>query len=246
MKFILLTLLLLAPLFIFAQGDFPVPTIAISPDTYYPLDEILYLEGRAETDSTVNVVFHKQGERPVKFNIKADMLGEWVLAEKVHLSSGHWEVRARTISSDGIASDWSNPRVLRSVITGFTILGINIRYITIVLPIVFIFLLGLGILVYSVLWVQKIRRREHEKHHEEEIEALEEKLLKKEVSDAKDVTARTFAGVRDSLIKQLEFIEERGKEKGLSSQELKQKEFILKKLYEAEKDIEKKIEEIRE
>ncbi|MBI2591776.1 MAG: hypothetical protein HYW34_03820 [Candidatus Brennerbacteria bacterium] len=76
----------------------PVPVISVNPDIYYPLDEVLYLEGRALPNSTVQIQFLKQGAKPLKFNSKSDANGEWVLAEKINLESGDWEVRARSLS----------------------------------------------------------------------------------------------------------------------------------------------------
>ena len=82
---------------IFSADELLVPTITINPDIYYPMDEILYLEGRAQPNANVQIQFQKQGAKPMKFNSKSDSNGEWVLAEKVPLEAGDWEVRARII-----------------------------------------------------------------------------------------------------------------------------------------------------
>lgn len=71
-----------------AAGELSVPTININPDIYYPFDEILYLEGRAGPISNVQVQFQKLGAKPLRFNVKSDANGEWVLAEKVPLVGG--------------------------------------------------------------------------------------------------------------------------------------------------------------
>lgn len=71
------------------------PYIAISPDYFYPLEEVLYIEGRADPNAIVTLNLQKQGEQPLKFTVKTDAAGEWVVAEKAYLSSGIWEVRAR-------------------------------------------------------------------------------------------------------------------------------------------------------
>ena len=105
-----------------APANIDEPYISVNPDIFYPLDEVLYLEGRAQPNAIVTVQIRKESgaEKPVKFTVKADAYGEWVVAEKTYLSSGNWEVRAR--QQVGIAlSGESNPRLIRSVVSGVSI-----------------------------------------------------------------------------------------------------------------------------
>src|SRR3989344_2574005 len=115
----------------FAVGEsknLVAPTISISHDIYYPLDEILYIEGRVKPDSTIEIQFQKQGARPLKFVSKSDANGEWVLAEKVPLEAGDWEVRVRALEGKDKVSAWSNPRVFKVIVSGIVIGGINIKF----------------------------------------------------------------------------------------------------------------------
>jgi hypothetical protein len=93
------------------------PYISISPDYFYTIEEILYIEGRSDPNAVVTVDLRKDSgtEKPIRFQIKADSSGEWVVAEKTNLSIGDWQVKARQqVGAD--VSDWSNPRVIHSVV----------------------------------------------------------------------------------------------------------------------------------
>ncbi len=91
------------------------PSISISPDYFYTSQEMLYLEGRANPSAIVIVELQKTGDTPVQFSVRADSVGEWVVAEKTNLSIGDWQVKARQqVGAD--VSDWSNPRVIHSVV----------------------------------------------------------------------------------------------------------------------------------
>lgn len=140
-----------------SPGELAEPNISISPDQFYPLEEILYIEGRANPNAIVSVYLQKQGDKPLKFTVKADSAGEWVVAEKTYLGSGDWEVRARQQIGIDI-SGWSNPRIIRSVVTGVNIFGLNVRYVVISVIVLAALLLIAFVLVYSVKKVQKAKR----------------------------------------------------------------------------------------
>jgi hypothetical protein len=61
------------------------------------------------------ILFQKQRTKPLTFRVKSDGRGEWVLAEKICLEAGDWEVRARESNPENpeIASEWSNSRIFR-------------------------------------------------------------------------------------------------------------------------------------
>ncbi len=140
----------------------PEPSISISPDDFYTFEDILYIEGRSMPEGIITVRTIKAGEQPVKFIVKADSSGEWVVAEKTYLTAGNWEVSARAQIKDQI-SDWSNPRVIRSIATGVDIFGLKVRYVVIaVILLVFFALLGL-ILTYFLHRIRKLKRGFFEK-----------------------------------------------------------------------------------
>jgi len=110
-----------------AVAALPIPSIGVNPDIYYPFDEILYIEGGAKPNSTVQIRFQKGGAKPIKVVTKSDLKGEWVFAEKVPLEAGNWEVRARIVEG-GATSDWSNPRIIKAISTGIIVGGITIKF----------------------------------------------------------------------------------------------------------------------
>jgi len=132
------------------------PYISVSPDYFYPIEEILYIEGRANPKALVVVVLQKPGDRPVEFSIQADSIGEWVIAKKVYLKSGNWEVRARQQVGEQI-SDWSNPRVIQSTVTGVHIFGFNVRYVVIAFIVALFLALIVSLFIYSLNKIQKAK-----------------------------------------------------------------------------------------
>src|SRR3989344_9087109 len=99
------------------------PVISIVPETYYSLDDVLYIEGKSNPYSQVEILFEKVNDSASSLRIrtKSNSLGDWFLFEKIELSSGEWDVRARVV--DDPPSDWSNPRIIRSFVSGFSIGG---------------------------------------------------------------------------------------------------------------------------
>ena len=192
-----------------AANELPVPTINISPDVYYPSDEILYLEGRAKPTSNIEVQFQKQGAKPLKFNVKSDTNGEWVLAEKVPLRAGDWEVRVRST-----ASEWSNPRVFKVVITGITIGGVNVKFAFLSFIIIFLLLSGAAVVSYFIL---RVRR-------------LKSDLVSKEIHEAHESVREGMSHIRDDLI-------------GDKEQPSK-KEHLVRELDRLEKEMEREISHI--
>ncbi len=210
----------------FAAEDASVPTITINPDVYYPLDEILYIEGRATPNATVQIQFAKQGARPVQFGTKSDPNGEWVLAEKVPLEAGDWEVRAREASGIDKVSEWSNPRVFKVVVSGITLGGVNIKFASLVLFIVLLLMLGLATVLYFT-W--KVRR-------------LNSALLSKEIREAEGSVREGFSELRRDLLDELHLLESSGKPP--SAEEISRKEHVLRELELLQKNMEREIGDI--
>ena len=216
----------------FAAENFPVPMISVNPDIYYPLDEILYLEGRAKPNSTVQVQFQKQGAKPLKFNSKSDANGEWVLAEKVPLESGDWEVRARLIAAGGgingqeKTSEWSNPRVFKVIVSGVTIGGLNIKFAFLVF-VLLVVLFAAAFIFFYFRW--KVRQ-------------LKAVIVSKEIKEARDSVKDGLSEIRKDLIDELKIMESSGKT--LSVEELSRKEHLLRELDLLERNMDKEIQDI--
>jgi hypothetical protein len=204
--------------------ELPQPTIAINPDIYYPLDEVLYIEGNAEPGFVVQIRFQKQGARPATFTAKSDSRGEWVLAEKVPLEAGDWEVRARTVdpkNKDNF-SDWSNPRIFKAIVNGITIGGVNIKFAALSLLIIILLISGVVLILYFKHRVQRLR----------------EVILSKEISEAHDSVREGFSELRQNLGDELRLLDSR---QNLSQEEIARKEQVLRNLENLEHSIEHNI-----
>lgn len=153
-KFLILipTFLILSSVF---GAELSAPTIDINPDIYYPLDEVLYIEGRAEPNTAIQVQFQKSGAKPLRLVTKSDQNGEWVLAEKAPLEAGNWEIRVRAIKGDKV-SRWSNPRIIRAIASGITLGGLTIKFSFLFIVLVF----GAFLILYLYF---RLRREHNEK-----------------------------------------------------------------------------------
>ena len=212
-----------------AAEEVPVPVIAVNPDVYYPLDEVLYLEGNAAPNFIVQVRFQKQGAKPINFSAKSDSRGEWVLAEKIPLGSGDWEVRVRAVDAQDKekVSEWSNQRVFKVIVTGITVGGVNIKFAGLTSVIIILLLSGLFIIIY---FKNRVRR-------------VKEALLSKEVGEAQESVREGFNQLRQNLLDELQLLESR---KDLSKEELVRKEQALRNLEGLEHNLHKEIKDIEE
>lgn len=203
------------------------PAIAISPDYFYPFEDILYLAGRSEPNTVVTVVFQKQGDKLVKFTVTPDSSGEWVVKEKTYLSAGDWEVRARAQLGNEL-SDWSNPRIIRSVVTGISVFGLKIRYVAIG-AFVFVFLLILaGVFFYFTRKIRKLKRG----------------LFEKQVHETQERAHESFTELRRELTSRLKSLIANADKRPLTAEEIEQQEQTLRELDELERRMEHDIGDI--
>lgn len=212
---------------VFAAEEVPAPSINIAPDTFYPLDEVLYMEGRATPMADVRIMFQKQGSAPVNFTIKADQNGEWSLTEKVLLETGDWEVRAR-IMKDGTVSEWSNPRLVRAVVSGFNVGSFQVKYVSIALILVAILGLGIALSIYFAHRIRKLRKQ----------------LLEKETDEVRHKIIEGFDEIRSDILSELQGLESRQGERQLNASEIARREHLLKELHTIQDNIEKEVRDV--
>jgi hypothetical protein len=214
--------------------ELPAPTIVINPDVYYPLDEVLYLEGRAKPDSSIELLLQKSGSRPIRAVTRSDSRGEWVFAQKLPLDAGNWEVRARVVDGDNV-SEWSNPRIVRAISTGLIIGGVTIKFSVLVFVIIVLLVVGaLGALYYSrrvkavIAW------------HEAALREKEREVLETEME-------HEFYEIRQKIMRELEHLEKKIEDGKFTDEEkkesLERREELLRELKESERSLEKKIKE---
>ncbi len=220
------------------------PEINVAPEIYYPLDESLYIEGKADPKSKVEIFFEKPSSNPVRKIVESNSGGEWFLSEKLELGSGEWMVRAR-IASDP-PSDWSNPRIIQSRVTGFIVAGVRVKYAPIAIALVILFLLGGAFLIYAIMRARSVRVGARERELKEGMEKLQKELRIKDREATEVVLEQHFSEIRDRVLKELEHLEAKAKKSSrLSSDEEAHRAKLLRELREAEEAIQKKVKEIR-
>lgn len=225
------------------------PTISVVPDVYYPVEEILYLEGSAEPHANIQIQFQKTGARPVTMTAQSDGNGEWVLAERVPLEAGAWEVRGRTVASSGETSPWSNPRVIKAVATGLVLGGVSVTYTFLIL----IFLAAIGAAALMVWYFySRMKRSEHQTEAlrirglehalRERTDALAQALFAKEKQAAAGEVEKSFVELRAFILQELEHLEATAGARALTKEEEEHKERLFAELKNTQEKIESKIE----
>lgn len=228
----LLLVILLVPLLATAVELLP-PTISVAPIEYYPLDEVFYIEGKAAPNTRLELFFERTGggAAPIRVLKEVNANGEWFYSEKLELASGEWMVRARSIGNKETYSDWSNPRVFRSVVSGFIWGSLKIRYLPILLVIATLLALAISFFIWSVYKLRSIRSVEFR----EALRKKDRELIEREVETE-------FAALRRELREELSHLE--AKDKKLSRAEEAHRERLLRELERAEETIEKKVKSI--
>lgn len=219
------------------------PTINIAPTSYYSLDEILYIEGRAVPNKNVELLFEKPSSQPVRMTVKANSNGEWYFGERLELVGGEWMARARIVDGD-IISDWSNPRIVRSIISGFNIGSLQIKYLPIFIVLVLLFAAGFALLLYSFIRARNIKYADRAQAIEKKAEDLKRQLRDRELQSAKDSIEKSFADLRKDLLDELEHLERRSKDGALTKEEEDYRETMLRQLRHVEDDVEKQIKDL--
>lgn len=228
-----------------AAGNVSVPEISIAPSEYYPLDEAIYLEGRASSRGSVELLFEHiaGGVNPIHIRIDANTNGEWFYSGRLELASGEWNVRARTLGDP--PSDWSNPRLIRSIVSGFVIGGVTIKYILVAAVLLAMFLVALVLLCYAFIRVRTVRREASEREIKAKIETLEEALKEKDRQIFASRVEENFSDIREKIMEELEHLEMKPRgSASLSANEEEHRAELLRKLREAEEEIEKTVKHI--
>ena len=201
------------------------PRINVAPNIYYPLEEVLYLEGQAPPKTKIDLIFEKTGSSPVRVVIDSNSNGEWFFSEKLELASGEWTVRARILGDP--PSDWSNPRVIRSIVSGFALGSLKIKYFPIVLVFFLLITASFILFVYLFFRVRNLKNSERER-----------RIFDTEID-------QNFNGLRRRIMEELEHLNGKVKNgRRLSQEESEHRERLLGELRAAEETIRRRAKEI--
>lgn len=222
------------------------PAIQIVPAQYYSLDEALYLEGKGLPQARVELVFERVsgGVQPVRVFIETNINGEWFFAEHLELSRGEWMVRGRSIAGEE-RSDWSSPRIIRAVVSGFVIGGVRVKYVPVLFSLIILFGISLVLLAWAsrkARHIQDVERREETGRQER---AAAETHRIQERRTIENALERNFADVRRRVSEELDHMEAKAHRDGaLSEEEERHREKLLSELRAAEKSIEQELKHI--
>lgn len=128
--------------------------ISTIPTQFYTLDDKLYIGGHSVKNASITVALTKKDSQSLVFKVKSDKSGDWQISEKVFLERGDWTVKACEIT-DSTSSNCSDPMIIKSIVTGINLLGLQISYatITIITLILFVFL---GVII--LYFLKKIKK----------------------------------------------------------------------------------------
>ncbi len=139
------------------------PVIRFSPENFYPVTELLYVEGAAVPRAAVALLISGPNTSPLNFEINADAAGNWIFSKTVLLSPGVYEMRVRQ-SAGNMLSGWSAPKTLRALSAGVHLFGINFLYSTLAFFAAFMIAVMIVAHVYFWLKLRKIKRWSNPPH----------------------------------------------------------------------------------
>ncbi len=232
--------------FVLAADVLPAPKISVAPPRYYPLDEALYLEGQAAPNSKVELYFEKLNNTnsPIRVTAEANSNGEWFFSEKLELARGEWNVRARAIKNQ-LTSDWSNPRIIQSVISGFMLGSLKIKYLPIVITLISLFFIAFALIAYYAFRVRKVKQLILEQEMREKTKELEKKLHDQERESIEETVEHNFEEIRKRIMEELGHLDNKCLKNGrLSQDDEGRQEQLLHALRRCEEEIEKKLKDI--
>ncbi|MST04242.1 MAG: hypothetical protein EXS49_01585 [Candidatus Pacebacteria bacterium] len=207
------------------------PSISIVPEPEFnTIEDFLYIEGRSNPNAIITVMLEKQGnpEKPVKFVRNADSLGEWVVTDRVYLTSGDWKVVARQQIGASV-SGWSNPRIIRSKVNGINIFGLRIKYVFIASILLFFLLILLAVFIYF----------------KKKINILQKGLRDKQLKDTEERFHKGFAEIRKDLMDQLKALAQESQTRPLKPEEIEKRDKILEEIDSIERNLDHDIGDLK-
>lgn len=209
---------------IFAAELLP-PEILIYPQTYVAGEEVLYLEGKAEPNSTV-ILFLKKNNFSLRiWEIPSDREGNWLFLTEEIFQSGNYLISARAKTQNGQISSFSPEYQIKVILAGISIGPWMITYQTLLFILV---ILTLGAFLFSLyLFLSKIKKARTR--------------LKKETREAAESLKNTFNQMRKDLEKRIEYFDSKP---GLSPEEKKLRDEIMIILRSSEEIVRKEIRDV--
>ncbi|PJE64275.1 MAG: hypothetical protein COU90_03600 [Candidatus Ryanbacteria bacterium CG10_big_fil_rev_8_21_14_0_10_43_42] len=172
------------------------PYVSISPYTFYPSEEIFYIEGTADPNTIITILLQQTGEEPLRLSTNTEKNGTWVLSRRIPLQKGFWEMRVRAEQGTDVSS-WTEQRIIRVVATGIPLGNTSLPFSVITVAFFFLFATGLMFLIYTFLKAKSAHRKELIRRQRDHIHALELRLQRKEVEDAIKTVRSTFSQIKE-------------------------------------------------
>lgn len=190
--------------------------------------EIFLIKGESYPDSNVAIVLKRENDNPKEFTINTLSDGSFTFVAPERLKDGIYKMSAKVTDKRGAESDFSEEitvAIRQPALLKFGSLAISV--FSIVIPLVALLLLLIFLLWYS--W-HKMR-------------ALKKKL-KKDVVIAEEALHQAFDALKKDLSRQLEMLNRVSTKRQLTTVEKRISVRLKKDLEEAEKHVEKEIEDI--
>jgi hypothetical protein len=102
--------------------------ILVAPEIYYPLEDVLYLDGRADPNSRLELLLTQPEAKPVLLEIVVNEKGEWNFRKNLKLADGFWLAKVRLANGE---SNWSEPKAIQSVMNGYYLGSIGLQYVSV-------------------------------------------------------------------------------------------------------------------
>jgi len=206
-----------------------VPEITVCQDVFLAGEELLLIEGSALPNVKILLFFKKDEILVKKWEVFSDEKGNWSLTESGLFKSGIYKILARAQDSRGATSNPSEGCVVRVILKGITLGPWIISYETITLLFIFLFFVGLAIVIYLIWRMQRTKR-----------------AIDRESKDLKKKFYKEYQELREDIQAQLEMLKEAKSQRELTGKEKEMERRLLKDLYDIERVIREELKDIEE
>lgn len=202
----------------------PVPEISVRPAIYNAGEELLYIGGKALSNSIVVIFLKKDAELIETWETTSDEEGSWSFYADGLFSNGIYTISATNEDSRGAISNLSEEHKIEVSLSGFTIGSFLVDYKSLILILAFFVVILSFVIIYTFYKILK-----------------ERKIIHKETKEAELSLKKTFKELRSDLEKKIEYFDSKP---GLSIGERKIRDSVFRILKDSEKIIGKEIKDI--
>lgn len=213
--------------------NFSTIVLKVPEITYYPknlyVGDFLVLKGIA--DPLINVeltIKNKENNKVIIDNIVSNSDGDFTYVPDKELSPGIYSIIGRSVSINGISSDYMDPIEVVKREHGFNyFITMFSNYLLILIPFISLLVLFIVIFIYGYYRIKKLHI-----------------TLKKKILDTENIVSSSFIGLNDDINKEIDILKKVKEKRPINEEEQDILNKIKNDIKIAEKNIENELKDV--